>query len=1688
MTKRYNRFGLNKRTYRKLLSTIRHLFRQLSRWLRRKLKAVQGRRGNPAERLRLGRSGFVLPTAVLVVLVLTMTVGALTMRTLNRTTQVAGERQDVQVLNAATPALDRAKAKLEYLFSRDPRFPNGVPGEDRLRELMLNADLEDGVADPFTLGDEERIDLDGDGTVDNAWYFQPSPNSIVAYSVLMQRPTDAQLNQTDAQKAAALVTRNRPLNTTDESGICSAALGDVAGGGAEAGWDPITSAVLRKNVQIDAFVFENRGGGQALATIDLIQERELARGNKWGAWFRNDLEVFPGPAFRWNGAIHTEGSMIVGDSSMFQAYLVSAPSSCIYTASSSEITVTQLDNEAGSVDGPIAFQGQFINGTMKTNAFSGSSTYHVYRQPPEDPVTAGDAAPPAQNVIMNTDRDSVAGGVTAVNPLALNPVLLQTQDISRARSATNPSNSGDTVRDPDWDNQFYVQRSRLFNAPEPKPYVDDTYRADDRYGPKPVYDRNLDNPDPNLIVPSGSVVGDQIDAANVVLTRNNPPANEPKEQLGLDGYWERRARQEGLRILVGERLEIGKPLDPPNTYTTAPRRGNEYYQHRALRDDLAAVQSTAIYHYKAAGTTVNSGIATPLTPTYPGNTTGGFAPVACLATTYHGGTSQSALRSVSFNQYAGVTGAPAQFLDFFTGRGTDGWEYTPVDPADANMQSALANLVAYSADSSPALGAFPPRQQAGVTHPNPAEIRSGDFTNLARALDTTLGNDSLADLSYQQTAACTLGMLADSVNKLQDADFYTNLDAGQLGTLNTDLGNLSDLNLANGEVDVFRETATTSRVQLIRDGFGEAAPLTMRGGYVPADSYVTGLIPNGSWAARPLQELTGDINAKLARLVALREQVMFDLDPGAYTCGIPGTYPLLQARFCLDLTRRGVTTSEAFVTPAANGTDSVSVPIEDPASYDFLLSSADVGAPVYVSGAGQLTLTAVTINNGRVARVTLTNPDPLTDPDLAGNAPEGTTIPAGAAISLTLHTATGTVSDDNNIADPPILDRTTPANSSTIGGLEIGTMTLAVNDIVELRSAAGPLFGRFLVTAFNGGANNEVDLRYLGGFDPAAGDDIDAGSTIVRLGSVTEPLAGTFNTVIKYPALAAIFNGPTTVAPSAIAATPKTDVGGASGFIVPTSAATGNTTGFPNRFNQIIDFAGAAHNIAFLDTSIFNGREEMEARVMDLDIDLLRTTAIGGDTWLPMGGIVYAAREDAVREDGIARPAVTGSNWMNPDPDGPHDPALVAPFNISIKPVDFFGDPMRRPNGFRFLNGVRVDRAGLTTVQNIHGMSFISDNSAYIQGDFNWHSTNGTTNNGNRLEEFTALLPNNFGPAQFYGRTTLDARFARPETDTWRPVELLADGISVISDNFCPGSANDYFAEAYNNTIVDLGAVSPENVVSNYPNNDTANGERVNNNNAANRIYRRCGGASNNLRTSYLNANRPRDNQNPATTPAVGNDNIWLRENPFDPSTPVFVNRNGTPQVINYLTGQQGNYPGVSANTAYYPFTQNRSLATPTATRINAVIVSGTVPSRPRQSYGGMHNFPRFLENWGGNNLWIHGAFLQLNFSTQATGPFDQDEWEMPATAIAADTAFNAQAPNQEIIRYYGAPPRLWGYDPGLQLAPAGPVANRFISVGRARSEYFTELPADDPYILNLRCAERDGGGTIDPSVTGCPA
>jgi hypothetical protein len=215
--------------------------------------------------------------------------------------------------------------------------------------------------------------------------------------------------------------------------------------------------------------------------------------------------------------------------------------------------------------------------------------------------------------------------------------------------------------------------------------------------------------------------------------------------------------------------------------------------------------------------------------------------------------------------------------------------------------------------------------------------------------------------------------------------------------------------------------------------------------------------------------------------------------------------------------------------------------------------------------------------------------------------------------------------------------------------------------------------------------------------------------------------------------------------------------------------------------------------------------------------------------------------------------------------------------------------------------------------------------------------------------------------------------------------------------------------------------------------------------------------------------NRPRNNGK-----------TWLRQVPTDASasTPIFIDRNGSyyADASNNNSGQWREYFNVfTADGAYISMGEDneRNANNPQATDtyVNATFVSGIVPERTNESYGGLQNYPRFLERWSDRDLFISGAFIQLNFSTSASGLYDQQAWEPE----------NTNPTNAEWIYYYEPPDRRWGFDVGLLYVPPAPAARRFSQLGRSRSEYYRELSADDPYISNLRCAVDEDGDAIFP-------
>ncbi|WP_026098825.1 hormogonium polysaccharide biosynthesis protein HpsA [Kamptonema formosum] len=1583
------------RLLREIVKLIQTLTRQTWRWLWRSVFVTNRRR-------RQNQAGFVLPTVAMLLMVVALVVGAIMFRTFTRTNQVIGQGQQQQIKNAATPAIERAKAKLEYLFT-DPNLEAGIPAEKRLEELLLNT--ENRNPDPYKLNDEKRVDLgltgldvpsttawmfqidaDGNGTTNNVNPALEPGDLTTIYAIVSrsERGSTATIDtdpakklfyiQADKDRAKNFIVRNGPL--VSQSGNANPDC-PIQVGGNPVGWfNGPSSALVYKNFQVyaltvpNAFIKGTATANASIATIQYQQDRSFQRGNKWGAWFRTDLEIAPGPIFNWNGAIHSQGNMVVRSQDGFRSFLISSPNSCLLPLESNSQITLRKDRSPG-------VGGQLVTGQIRDNTFTpqnvriDASIPNPSTGEPATPIFLQETSPGTYQSL-----DSVTGSGFGQMNIATDALTLQTRGIGQPRT---PSGSGSWQPD---NTNFWGGKSPLTQGSTPRvsaaekcaPYVDDTYRADNRYGPKPNYSaENFNNATGRCEAPAElnptqpnqvAGYGQPIPAATTRLVTNDPTAGDVLgENLGLDGYWERRARNSGLRVIVGQRLQLGEPFgwnvdrdndskpdqamyspDGVASPTWAASRRNEVRQYVTLRDNLAAAQATAVYYYtfgdNATTTTVNEG---------------GYLPLAFVATTVHPGSAKTLLDSTTFKKPAaafafktktaangGSTLFGTDFGDtnneilsnFFLGDGTNGWEFNVVPGADQTetafknaiaggqpLRIALENLARLAGDPA---GAFPPTQEAAgskIVHPYPVLTMWGNFSNLRSTLSqlpatgsAATGYDalSIADKSNLHTAGGTLGMLAYNISYLQDFDYTNTSNQTLLTNLSTALGNVT---------------------------VSQASP----------EAYIAALEAQGAAAAD---------NLALAKLLHLKEQVERDRlrgfdsqagtagQTGSYACGLTATLGANLPKLC--------PTGPKF-----------------PSLYYLF--------PKY------------------------------------NHKHDGTGTPTGIAAAASQPTT------ETYIAD------------------------------AYITSAA---------------VNGNYTYQVLGDSDSSGIEN------------------GTENGIAE------------------IALLPRARAD----WRLPNSPAGTSTA------NTIIDSTGTSSgtssaNIAvpFMDKAIFDGREMMNVRLLDFDLDLLRRNSVpgseaivsGSDTWLPASGLVYAFREDAMREDGIARPRLsawqtyqnawptTGNDAGNPPTASrfnvwtPADPPLcqlqpdstpITPATsyvcnpaspaqgISPKPVDYYADPDRRSYGFRVRNGIDLRRVinGNTKLDNPRGLSLISDNPVYIQGNFNPHSTNASVSN--LLEEFKDIqLSSASGYSNFYKRKDLETTFARTgqNNDTWRQAEIIADAVGILSSNFCDGTLQDGLRG------VNTG----------------------------------CANSSSN--SSYQNSHMKGV---PSDLSADAQGEGYICENPFDPRTaavggvavagtnrkgcdgPIKVFRNGD---IKYMTAATATPPSsVASYSNYWNFSDNRYQTSQTSglginntagpNWVNAVIVSGVVPSRNGQSNGGLVNFPRFLESWdktryasstssNTQSLWFSGAMIQLNFSNYATAPWDQDAWEPGSNSTGTQN-----------IKYYTAPLRNWGYDVGLQYAPAGPVARRMVMPAPDRSELYREPKADDPYICLLRKAVGD--------------
>jgi hypothetical protein len=138
-----------------------------------------------------------------------------------------------------------------------------------------------------------------------------------------------------------------------------------------------------------------------------------------------------------------------------------------------------------------------------------------------------------------------------------------------------------------------------------------------------------------------------------------------------------------------------------------------------------------------------------------------------------------------------------------------------------------------------------------------------------------------------------------------------------------------------------------------------------------------------------------------------------------------------------------------------------------------------------------------------------------------------------------------------------------------------------------------------------------------------------------------------------------------------------------------------------------------------------------------------------------------------------------------------------------------------------------------------------------------------------------------------------------------------------------------------------------------------------------------------------------------------------------------------------YNTGD--NNGGGTGNTGSGEAWGSKTTAAPSASgsvEIAAALITGTITTSATSSgtqlySGGVHNLPRFLENWGSNTVAIRGSMVSMYNSRIATAGWSQ--------------------------AYYSAPKRLWGYDQLFASGRYPPIIPQVISYRRADFSYLKD-------------------------------
>jgi hypothetical protein len=319
---------------------------------------------------RYGRAGFVLPTVTMVLLVVVLLSITIMLRSMDRAKMAQYRRVDEQVLQAATPALDRAKAKIQKLLeiaeTESPRAL-GTPDDDKLDKLINNDDDKKGEV-AFTFGDEERLKVQfGTNEITTAWRFKTDTNNngeadtYNLYGIFYHRPVSG-------KERTPLDARTLPMAEigSDIDPECAQVLGigkDAKSLAGKWNWESRGGKVKKSffvyttTAPIDPKDTQDPQGTPGTSALEYEQDVIRISLNNNAVLYDGTVEVAPGPEFRLNGRIVANGNFMVTPlgGKALQFYLVSGENSCFYN---------------DPQNSKIIIGGNVFNGTIEKNTNS----------------------------------------------------------------------------------------------------------------------------------------------------------------------------------------------------------------------------------------------------------------------------------------------------------------------------------------------------------------------------------------------------------------------------------------------------------------------------------------------------------------------------------------------------------------------------------------------------------------------------------------------------------------------------------------------------------------------------------------------------------------------------------------------------------------------------------------------------------------------------------------------------------------------------------------------------------------------------------------------------------------------------------------------------------------------------------------------------------------------------------------------------------------------------------------------------------------------------------------------------------------------------------------------------------------------------------------------------------------------